>query len=483
MDKYIKHRLDNLERDFQHPYLYNKNTDRILQETKGKGLYKLLEFDLSIARTDEKIIFYGDRIIIEDCPDSASIKLNDSNNSSIDLTKHDKVKAPFKAFYLTNASGSGTLKLQCGTKGLFDLVKKNESGLNESDYIIFKSGLNIKCIDGSTGATIKTDTDASTVIQYAIDKLTTGGHIVIKTGSYTLTASLDMFFSNCWVQGSGRNTVLTMGNSITNACAFRFGESGGIYADNCMVSDLQIDGNSAGNASGYGVNMSSRGRYGHVRNCFFYDIKTYAIYGQCNRPLIIGNRFHSCIGNCIVQGSYDARIIGNEITNNTAGGIRIIGQGVLVTGNMINSNSPNILVQNDLNSIISNQLDAADTYGIHLDGANRNTITANSISICELDGIKIEDSDANCINGNVVDGNSRDTADTYSGIYLTGSSHDNAITGNTCTDIVGNDQKYGLLEDGTADWNNIVANVFFNNVTGTHLTAGANTNDANNIAH
>ena len=61
-----------------------------------------------------------------------------------------------------------------------------------ASYVIYKQGNVIYAKNGETGAVEFSGTDAATVIQQAIDALTSGGKIFIKAGTYTLTNSLTL---------------------------------------------------------------------------------------------------------------------------------------------------------------------------------------------------------------------------------------------------------------------------------------------------
>ena len=131
MDKFIQERFDRLERKFQTPFVYNADSDFVLQKTGGDGLYYLFELDLGTARTNEKFTWRGDRLLILDCEAAASMKINNNTNSSIDLTKIRKIKSPMREFYITNAASAGnTLRILAGTRGMFEVDYDLETALD-----------------------------------------------------------------------------------------------------------------------------------------------------------------------------------------------------------------------------------------------------------------------------------------------------------------------------------------------------------------
>lgn len=86
----------------------------------GKGIYHLFEIDLSEAHTDKRYDFLGDQLIITECASQVYLRLNDIENSLIDLSLVRQIgPTPIKEFYITNSVGSGNLKILAGSKNLF----------------------------------------------------------------------------------------------------------------------------------------------------------------------------------------------------------------------------------------------------------------------------------------------------------------------------------------------------------------------------
>ena len=85
-----------------------------------------------------------------------------------------------------------------------------------ADYVVYYEGSNIIALDGHSGLEISRSTDASTVIQAAIDALTTGGIIFIKPGTYSIVTGLTMGVDsdNLSIIGSGGGYWETSGATI-----------------------------------------------------------------------------------------------------------------------------------------------------------------------------------------------------------------------------------------------------------------------------
>ena len=107
-----------------------------------------------------------------------------------------------------------------------------------ADYIIHKDGSVVICIDGDTGKEVSKSTTVATPIQYALTKLTSGGHLHIKRGTYALASKLTMD-SDLLLTGDGVATLLqaaaAMNDNVLHA----------VSKNDIIIQDLAIDGNKA----------------------------------------------------------------------------------------------------------------------------------------------------------------------------------------------------------------------------------------------
>ena len=93
-------------------------------------------------------------------------------------------------------------------KGLMQLKKP----VDEASYIVFTDGSKYYAKNGLTGLIEYSDTDASNVIQYAIDKLRgVGGVVMLKKGLYTVYKAIRLY-SNITLAGEGFSTIIRRGN-------------------------------------------------------------------------------------------------------------------------------------------------------------------------------------------------------------------------------------------------------------------------------
>ena len=136
----------------------------------------------------------------------------------------------------------------------------------ESNYVIFKDGARTKAMNGATGAIESVNTDASTVIQYAVDAVQAlrGGIVHIKEGSYTISSTIQLYANAAswrptWLRGSGiLATELKLG--VDADCdIISFDVSGGNNDGFHRISDMQLDGNKANNVSGSGIVSKTTG--------------------------------------------------------------------------------------------------------------------------------------------------------------------------------------------------------------------------------
>ncbi len=247
------------------------------------------------------------------------------------------------------------------------------------EYIIRKEGTNIQCINGSTGNIETSGTDATTIIQHAIDLVTTGGTVYIKKGVYTLTGGLTVAGS-CWLRGDGWHntdnygTMLFLGNSVDETM---ISVASGTRINRFTIQDLVIDGNSVNNASGHGIHLQSDTHEAYFCNVGVFSVKDRGIYNQSALYTNINNcTIEYCGGGGVYSGSStflnSCILVGNYYGFVGASG----GSSMFLNNCVIAQNDRyGILSQTDLhatNCIIYNNSDAsAGTYsGIHHSSAN-----------------------------------------------------------------------------------------------------------------
>jgi hypothetical protein len=297
MDQKIKEILEKLANLTKTPFIQNALTEKIIDDTGGEGLYNKIEVDLTVAHTDLKIPVSADRLTVESVDDAVTIKLNSPKNPTVDLQVIPEIRGAVKRIYVNNASGSGTLKLLAGSKGMVEFKKKLEI-INSPNYIIYLDGTLTKAYNCETGIIEIVNSVSATVIQYAIDQLTSGGHIYIKQGEYTITAQISVK-SDITLTGAGKSTILKAQNSL--------GTPNILFVDttqsNIIIKDLCIDGNKANRVDGavdhQQANIYVAGPDVLIDSCFMINSTRHSVYFgtvTCKRGIM---------QNCMVKDSGD----------------------------------------------------------------------------------------------------------------------------------------------------------------------------------
>jgi len=195
-------------------------------------------------------------------------------------------------------------------------------------YIIYIEDTTIKALNCQTGEVEFSGTDASTVIQSAIDALPAeGGEIFICGGTYKFTKGLRIAKNNVTIRGEGRSTVFaTDGMDESFIYVGHTAE-----ANHFTLSDLMIDGKTLPKTAGVEVTLDG---HGVVIDSSTYDCKRWliervyftnmpnesvAVYGDAERPM------WGIIRDCTFEGKVyrafhghwdvSAIIIGNAFIN------------------------------------------------------------------------------------------------------------------------------------------------------------------------
>jgi len=281
-----------------------------------------------------------------------------------------------------------------------------------ASYIIFREGELTKAKNGQTGLIDFSGTDASTVIQSAINALTSGGKIFIKAGTYLITSEI-LLPSNLNIEGEGRSlySATTVGGTI-----LELGYDGNIFKnkDNptiaTRIARLTINGKRATRTLGTGI-------YGKFRTCLFEDLHIYdmdesgiIIEDTANAVACWDNRLVNCDINwvdeyCVKCGTRgtDLVIIGGTLEQ--AGLADLYFQGVgghFLTGVVFVAGQYCILSEGGGFKALSCNLEAAGKHNVYLKA---------------LAGVKMET--VSILGGTCV-GAGTEASNTYSGIYIEG---------------------------------------------------------------
>ena len=178
---------------------------------------------------------------------------------------------------------------------------------------------------------VASGTNDDITIENAINALpTTGGRVRLSEGTFILGSSIDILKSNVCLEGSGPGTKIFLANG-SNCDVIRVG-NGSTALSNVKICNLLIDGNKAGQTSGYiaGIHLYGSSSYiisnCVVENCYISNTRTYGIMGEYCNYCIIKNNFISnsgLYGVCITYSNYNS-VEGNICLNNNSYGIGVI---------------------------------------------------------------------------------------------------------------------------------------------------------------
>ena len=200
-----------------------------------------------------------------------------SDNDPILASDHNDLvdAAKLTQQYLENCVGKVSVILPCSYLIYVDSASGKVNAVN--------------CLSGSVDFS---DVDAATVINNALSKLTNGGKVFIKAGTYTINTTINIPYDGITIEGEGTSTVLVdniaSGHLINVANRKYVGfksfkvrvgvlKSSGdeIHIEgsgNVVVEDVEVDGNASTAATGSALNITGGSQYVHARNLRIHDI-------------------------------------------------------------------------------------------------------------------------------------------------------------------------------------------------------------------
>jgi len=221
---------------------------------------------------------------------------------------------------------------------------------NEASFIIWTDGTKVYAAKGSDGSLYTSGTDACTVIQAAINALTSGGKIFIKRGTYTLSTVVELLSNRPWspypnaflvIEGEGQSTLLKAADGFSANALLRLNN-----VERALVRDLAFDGNKAGGTTiREGLVSILYARHNTVENCYFLnspaisiclDTEVYQclisnnvvrdgsstgiwLYGNSNQNVVTGNAVQGCSIGIMSQSSSRNSYLGNTVEGGTFG--------------------------------------------------------------------------------------------------------------------------------------------------------------------
>jgi len=254
-------------------------------------------------------------------------------------------------------------------------------------YLIFKEGPLYLAKCGTTGRIVFFGTEASTVIQSAINA-SPGGRILLRAGIYLLGSELLIARSDISLEGESTNAVLRQRDGANLPQLIRISD-----AYNTVIRNLTVDGNRAANASGNGIVVEGESHRGRIENVQVWNAYT----GIVLRGITPSNWI---IKNNHVENCYESGIaLVNRVATFLAYYALITGNNVVRTGHhgiLLSGVSNNIASNNMLREIGVLRTDGF-AHAIAVDGDKgtrpniHNKIIGNTIYDTRMAGIEIAD--------------------------------------------------------------------------------------------
>ena len=180
----------------------------------------------------------------------------------------------------------------------------NLAGARDCSYLISTNGSTIYAQNCNTGAIDYSGTSAATVIQSAINALSSGGKVFIKAGTYTITSNIKPA-SNVVVQGEGmNNTILKV--SGTNGVWIK---NDATAMSNFSIMDMTLDGSSTSNAL---VNFNSNADNFNIIRCYLKSSASFLAFHVGN----VENSIFDGTGNVGTNDLLAGFVANSHITNN-----------------------------------------------------------------------------------------------------------------------------------------------------------------------
>jgi len=309
--------------------------------------------------------------------------------------------------------------------------------------------------NGLTGDIEFSGTDASKVIQSAINALTDGGRILIRKGTYLMTYKTMHGSERVCISLAGKSNIELVGEGAGTVLRLADNQNATIIslyngANFNRIRNIKFDGNKENNPeveSGKlhpnGINIRFNSHHNMVQGCTFVNIKAHPILiiTTSHRNLITENYFENNDWyDAAASGGSVGNVIAKNVVNNSIGLESYLNSHTIFTGNTL-YNSPRSTAPSDaVGSIISDGIDI---------------ITDNFIINSQRTGIRSSmDSKPNIIAGNVIINPCQANQDGDAGILVYGS---NKLVSNN---VVSGSLQRGIYVKG--DGNTILGNFVTN---------------------
>jgi len=190
-----------------------------------------------------------------------------------------------------------------------------------ASYIIYKEGGVVYALNSRTGQIDFSGTDASTVIQSAVNAIPDGGKVFVKAGRYALTKKITIPYDRIVIEGEGYSTIFE--DNIPDDHCFAVRKPDGAVIREVFLRNFRIDCK-VDKTTGDEINLFNL-FIGRVINVFV-EANAKAINGlymtNCNQVLIYGLSVYNVKNNAIVCAGDSNDIYINELIIDNPGNPR-----------------------------------------------------------------------------------------------------------------------------------------------------------------
>lgn len=353
-------------------------------------------------------------------------------------------------------SGAGTvLKVQGGVNGTMTLVNAiNADSVALRDLIIDgNAGMNTegsykgvvldRCSDSTVSGVRVRDLKGVGVEIGSSYLVTVENSGIQDCASYGIMVnySVGVSVSGNIVQGCGDESVLlansrdctVQGNQVL------YGGSHGVHLDLSNYNMIENNVLRGSEKNGLFLEMS---HYNAISGNQIFESGNWGIY------LSSASDHNTVTGNSVSASGYDGIRTGESLGNS------------IISNMVLGSGWAGMIVYDSDDTVVSgNVVDTCFYSGISVYNSNRVVVSGNTFKWADENGIQIQSSDDCLVSGNAVSCNSRRVDNSYSGIYLGGSSDRNLIDGNTVRiGYTSYRQRYGIYVGFSTCNGNVIVN-------------------------
>lgn len=428
-----------------------------------------------------------DQLVKVDASDTTADFLNSKLNTGIGISKS-----------IVNPGANEQLNIAASSSSL----------VVPASRVVWRDATNTYVKDGTTGVVTSYSGSArdSNAIQGAIDAISNsqnGGMIFLREASYSISTTITLRSQISLVgEGHWKSVLTPSNNSVTILKNAAFGQPS-LRDGQIEIHSLHIDGNVRTFGSGTANLVDIDGVTSlHIIGCTIRQSPNIGV--QIKRASLLQlhhNRLIEAVAQTLtLTGVGDSFISHNDIGSTGPNIITGAAPADAVSMDAFSSSlfdHNNVYLGRDgihltsssgasqLNRFVGNRINDNSRYGILFSWGTLSALDSNTVLTSGADGIRLEGSCLNPIMGNTVINSGMTTSGngiTLNDLTGIGPSCNNTIIGSIATDNQGTKtQQRGIVETGTANYNDITGNFSRGNVLSGIIVVGANTVNIANV--